>query len=370
MSDNIVVEWYSLNNINDDLKSQWDTLAMNQAVPLPMATYAWQTSLVDTLLSSNEEIVVCMLFDNNRLCGLLSLVIKPGFMKRMHVSTPYYIHSAFSDLLVSDNKKNCISAIVLREIKKRYNKGLYEVAFRGYPEDSILTSSDIINVCHLCKLYSYTQPRGTGSYLPVISDWKTWNGSLSKNILATIRKSKNRIKKDLLPSPEYKWLQGKEITSEYFNLFIELEASGWKGRQGSAIKNDKLLHQFYLRIHNKISELGWLELHLMSVNGEIIAAHFGVRMKRTLILLKIAFDENYARYTPGSLLFFKMMEKIYSDQDIDEVNCLTDMRWHQTWKMRKRNFNDLRLYPYNFIAMAYMFAYRTAKAAYNTIRRQ
>ena len=63
------------------------------------------------------------------------------------------------------------------------------------------------------------------------------------------------------------------------------------------------------------------------------------------MVLKIAYDEVFARYSPGTLLFEKTLERAYADVDTEEVNCLTDMEWHKPWQMLSRDYFDCRYFP-------------------------
>jgi hypothetical protein len=63
------------------------------------------------------------------------------------------------------------------------------------------------------------------------------------------------------------------------------------------------------------------------------------------VLPKIAYDEAYAKCGPGNLLFEQTVRSAFERGNIDEINCLTDMPWHRSWRMDQSNYARLWIYP-------------------------
>jgi hypothetical protein len=62
-------------------------------------------------------------------------------------------------------------------------------------------------------------------------------------------------------------------------------------------------------------------------------------------LLKIAYDEEFAHCGPGNLLMLELINHESVKQSSDEIDCITDMRWHQSWRMAQREYASVTLYP-------------------------
>ncbi len=60
------------------------------------------------------------------------------------------------------------------------------------------------------------------------------------------------------------------------NEFFEVEASGWKAGAGSAIKLHKELIGFYRQLAEQFGAHGQCRINLLRLNGEVIAAQFGL----------------------------------------------------------------------------------------------
>ena len=96
---------------------------------------------------------------------------------------------------------------------------------------------------------------------------------------------------------------GKPATLERdLATFLELEASGWKGRDGTAIASQPAIERLYREFAAGAAERGWLRLYLLELDGVAIAADYGCAFAGTGIFMKTGFDEAYSRFSPGLVL--------------------------------------------------------------------
>jgi CelD/BcsL family acetyltransferase involved in cellulose biosynthesis len=84
--------------------------------------------------------------------------------------------------------------------------------------------------------------------------------------------------------------------------FLELEASGWKGERGTAIRSDPRSVRLYRGFARAAAERGWLRLHLLELDGTPVAGDLSCVVGGGEHLLKTAFDERHARLSPGLVL--------------------------------------------------------------------
>ena len=88
----------------------------------------------------------------------------------------------------------------------------------------------------------------------------------------------------------------------WFEEFLELEASGWKGAEGSAIRSKPEDREFFRRVVERAAAHGQLQMLAMRLDGRAIAMKLNLRARSTSYSLKIAHDESYAQFSPGVLL--------------------------------------------------------------------
>jgi CelD/BcsL family acetyltransferase involved in cellulose biosynthesis len=73
-------------------------------------------------------------------------------------------------------------------------------------------------------------------------------------------------------------------------------------------------------------------INLLELNGECIAAQFGLLFDGVLYLLKIGYRESHARLAPGFLLFERLLEECSAGGPIHTVNIGTGPDWSHSWR--------------------------------------
>jgi CelD/BcsL family acetyltransferase involved in cellulose biosynthesis len=100
----------------------------------------------------------------------------------------------------------------------------------------------------------------------------------------------------------YEQLAEPASWQNWFEEFLELEASGWKGKEGSAIRTKPEDREFFRRVVEGAAESGQLQMLAMRLDGKAIAMKLNLRARTVSFSLKIAHDENFAQFSPGVLL--------------------------------------------------------------------
>ncbi|UVO54013.1 GNAT family N-acetyltransferase [Sphingomonas sp. SUN039] len=88
----------------------------------------------------------------------------------------------------------------------------------------------------------------------------------------------------------------------WIDSFLALEASGWKGRDGAALANARDTENFVRDALRGAFAAGRLEMIRLDVDGRTIAMLVNFLTPPGSFSFKIAFDEDYARFSPGVLI--------------------------------------------------------------------
>ena len=142
----------------------------------------------------------------------------------------------------------------------------------------------------------------------------------------------------------------RHVTAEAAVLqsIYEVERSGWKGREGSAIACHPELRQFYDEVARQAARHGYLSLYSLELNGRPVAVHFGLTHRGRYFLPKPAYDESYGRFAPGQLL----MHEILSDcvrrggREIDFLGPAAD--WKSEWTSETRSHSVWQVFRPGF----------------------
>ncbi|NVD43123.1 GNAT family N-acetyltransferase [Ensifer sp. HO-A22] len=98
--------------------------------------------------------------------------------------------------------------------------------------------------------------------------------------------------------------------------FLALEASGWKGRERSAMVLDRFRAAFAREAITNLSEADSVRIHTLDLDGKAIASMVVFLMSGEAYTWKTAYNEHYAKYSPGKLLLAELTEWHLDDANI------------------------------------------------------
>src|SRR5690606_37031550 len=88
----------------------------------------------------------------------------------------------------------------------------------------------------------------------------------------------------------------------WITAFLDLEARGWKGRAGSALASHSGTQAWFRAILAGAAEAGRLDMRALDVDERPLAMLINFLVPPGGFSFKSAFDEDYARFSPGVLL--------------------------------------------------------------------
>ncbi len=117
--------------------------------------------------------------------------------------------------------------------------------------------------------------------------------------------------------------------------YIKMEASGYKVRTGVAMTTVPGEPEYFTDMCKRFLAAGRLHVLALEVGGRTVAMEIWVRGGEGLFLIKISYDEEYARFGPGVLL---------QTAALKDFNSRTDAQWIDTCTSADNEIL-LRLYP-------------------------
>lgn len=327
----------------------WDKLATESPHPLPVTSYSWVRCEFERGCHRGKPWTCVLARTDDRLTGVLPVFLeRPRSVpwKFVTARVPFTWHTTtVSDLLAANGEEREVVLMLLDGLRQAV-PGFFRLTLERAPVDSpILRCFDRPND-RFCVIKQFNL---NAAYLPIIGDYETYLGSLHKKFRTNVQRWQRKINQ--LAEVEYVTVFGSQSMEEHLKDFTEMEASGWKGRAGSAIQASLEVLEFYRRMTSRMAERGWLQWHFLRAEGKTIAGQLATQIGRSLVLLKIAFREEYSSYAPGNVLLARTIEQTFESGDVDEINCLTDFPWTQNWNMHLRPHYKIDVYPKAFTPM-------------------
>lgn len=106
----------------------------------------------------------------------------------------------------------------------------------------------------------------------------------------------------------------------WIEQFVTLERAGWKGQRGTAIGCDEDSARFLSVALRRLAQRGDLLFWRLALDGRPVAMLFGMAGHGRASLVKIAYDEEFARYSPGVLMILDATADLMRRPDIELVD--------------------------------------------------
>ncbi|MDP8997603.1 MAG: GNAT family N-acetyltransferase [Pseudomonadota bacterium] len=176
----------------------------------------------------------------------------------------------------------------------------------------------------------FGQLQMTGAHVRFTQQWQRAallvNGSfeewLARNFDHKRRKEFKRLRKRLSEQGELK-LESLNPNSNFTTFvedFVQLEAQGWKGQRGTALGIQDGKTSTFRQICEGLHYTGRLRFWVLRFNSRPIAALFGVVCGTQAQIIKIAYDESFAKYSPGVLLVLDATQAFFAEPDVELVD--------------------------------------------------
>lgn len=108
----------------------------------------------------------------------------------------------------------------------------------------------------------------------------------------------------------FETLAAAEDLDSWTEEFLRLERAGWKGGEGTALGSSEAGRDFFAKAIQRAFAAGSLDFHRLTHGGKSIAMIVNFIERGAGYSFKIAYDEDYARYSPGVLLEIEMMRAL------------------------------------------------------------
>jgi GNAT superfamily N-acetyltransferase len=178
-------------------------------------------------------------------------------------------------------------------------------------------------------------------YLPIVtatSDKPTTQPPWLAGTRPKFRSHLRRAKRQLEEQGTLELRHYSAADPEALEKFYSLEASGWKGQEGTAIKCHPSTRQFYDAVAQAAARDGYLSLDFLELNGKPIAGHFGFNLHGRYFLAKAGYDEAFRRHGPGQLLVNEILSQT-RERGLHEFDFVGPATWDESRWASARHTN-------------------------------
>jgi CelD/BcsL family acetyltransferase involved in cellulose biosynthesis len=310
----------------DTFAPEWAELAERTAAQpwaWPEWFAAWQQAF-----SPNTPLVVYVSRSEGQLSGV------GAFRRRDHrLEAAANVHSPWWGVLAeSQDAREAVFAGALQEQPTRLE--LHEIRESAGEAAAIRT-------CGAAQGYRIVESVfERAPFVRVDGDWDTYYRTrIDRHRRKEIDRCRRRLKDE--HALDYEWaIPDRDRVDRLLDEGLRLEASGWKGRAGTAIVSDPATASFYREVARWAAERGWLRLGFLRADGRAVAFELALEKDGVISLIKGAYDEALARVGPGILLLHDLLEDAFA-RGIEEIDLLGGserykLQWAHATRSRSR----------------------------------
>jgi hypothetical protein len=123
---------------------------------------------------------------------------------------------------------------------------------------------------------------------------------------------------------EYPSLEPGDDVAAWIEEFLQIEAISWKGKGGRALARDEADREYFVEVAKEAFRRGRLMMLAMRLDGRPIAHKCNFLSGPGSFAFKIAFDEKYARHSPGVLLELENIRRLHTQSKIKWMDSCAD----------------------------------------------
>lgn len=309
----------------DQLADEWRTLCSEARDDQPFYRPEWIRAHLRAF-SPQAKILLVAVRRNGRLCMLLPLVREKGTVGGLPVRklrAPVNGHGGRFDAVVSAHEHSDAIRTAWQFLKELDDWDLLQLR-------NTLKGSSISELAALAEadgFHTVSVAERPNPVVAVPSDTETAN-CLPPNakLRSQLRQSRHRLSKQ--GSITFRRVQTTD--RETLTRFYQLEASGWKRKERSAILCNEPTRLFYDEVAEAAARFGYFSLYMLELHSRLIAAHYSFTYSGRCYSPKIAYDETYGRFAPGHLI----VQEILQDCARHGIRVFDITGPNDDWKMK------------------------------------
>lgn len=185
----------------------------------------------------------------------------------------------------------------------------------------------------------------SAAYVVSRGGWKEYFWSISAQRRYDYQRKRKRMEQAGQVAVRIERPDSRDDLPHMLQEVFRIEGAGWKGRSGSALRSNERVRKFITRYSELACDRGSLRVCFLEVKGIPIATILGIEQGHRFWVLKIGYDEQWARCSPGIQLTMETIRYAF-DNGLESYEFLgSEELWQAMWPRFRHSLVTLVLYP-------------------------
>jgi len=310
-------EWDQLGHHSDALFSQAEKESLFFSLP-------WYKNLTSTSLKKDQSLVIaCVINDDKKPLAILPLINdnSGNWVSLNHVM----LTSLYTLILAKQDKQQQQSTIDCLA------KGLSHLPLQSLTLAPIAENDEPVRLLRLAlESYGFRCNR-----FQRFSNWyHLVEGQTGDEYMANrpsiLRNTIARKQRKLAREHNYQIrLYSDEISETVLSDYFAVFKASWKPKE--------IYRETISGLIQTVSQQGWTRLAILYIDEQPAAAQLWFVVHKKANIFKLAYDENWKNYSPGSILTQYLMKYVIDQDKVDEIDFLTgNDRYKHDWMTQRR----------------------------------
>ena len=188
-------------------------------------------------------------------------------------------------------------------------------------------------------------------WIPLDAGWREPEAQLNSGRRSDLRRAR-RIAEKTGPLATEVVSPTPDALAPLLDEAMRVEAASWKGSAGTALAEDPERAAFFRRYAAAACRKGTLRLCFLRIGGQAAAMQIAIASGDRFSLLKIGYDQAFARCSPGSLLMCETI-RYAAAHGVRSYEFLgANETWTHVWTQYVQPCASLRAYPVSLRGIA------------------
>ncbi len=279
------VEWITALERFEQLSARWDRLAERERTPF--ALHAWMSAWWDAF-AAGRRLQICALWREDELVGVFPACAGRGRWEAMANGETEAFRPLARDgpalvRLVETVVEAAPSQLILPALS---------------PQEPALGALE--SASSYAGRWTVVEPQSPSVIADTGGELAEYVSRINKERWAAVQRRRRKLERE--HQPTFRCVEEPYDSARQLQQYLEIEASGWKGRRGTAILCSPAMERFYRSIARSFEVAGALRFSEIAIKERPIAFELQLQHAGRLFVLKRGYDERYRRLGPGMVL--------------------------------------------------------------------
>jgi CelD/BcsL family acetyltransferase involved in cellulose biosynthesis len=352
------VDWIEDADSFQGLAPEWESLAAAVASPTPFDLHCWYAAIWDSFYRGRNRLAVCTVRRDGQLVAVFPLLRRGSRLVSLA-----NVHSCVYRPLVADDEA---ATALLDAVMRRRASGLELLGLPVADEWPRRIEVGARSERKAVRIeQSYSSP-----FIATVGDFAEWREANKKRWKAPLEKKRRKMSRD--HQAKFAIVEAPVDLDAELEDGLRIEASGWKGENGTAVLSTPQTAAFYRSAARAFHARDEFRLSRIALDGATVAFDFGLLHGGRLYSLKVGYDERFRSLAPALVMRLSMIERCF-DLELRTHELLgDDAPWKSQFSSGTRPHVGFFAFDHG-LAGAGLYAYRARmrpllRRAYRKVR--